>query len=203
MPFIVPMPPKIWKTPTNSFSWQSTEKYPSTQFRPMHSRLNSLRLTPTLIFDPKISPEDMFDPYRDQHTGIILGIAISSRKFAKEDGTITDIHMVRPGDDVQIMFPTVGANAKPVSENCTVVDFYSSNMHEYDSTFAFMPLSELQKIRGMVDPVTKDASVSAIQIKLKDGADLNRGPGQTDRGVFLRRKCPMTFILGWIRRRRC
>jgi lipoprotein-releasing system permease protein len=123
---------------------------------------------------PRLSPEEMFDPYRDQHTGIILGIAISSRKFAKEDGTIMDIHMVRPGDDVQIMFPTVGANAKPVSENCTVVDFYSSNMHEYDSTFAFMPLSELQRIRGMVDPVTQDASVSAIQIKLREGADLNQ-----------------------------
>ncbi len=121
---------------------------------------------------PQIHPEEMFDPLKDQYTGIILGIAISSRKFAREDGSISDIHMVRPGDDVQIMFPTVGANAQPVSENCTVVDFYSSNMHEYDSSFAFMPLSELQKIRGMVDPLTGDASVSAIQIKLKEGADL-------------------------------
>ncbi len=122
--------------------------------------------------DLQIRPEDMFDEAKDQYTGIILGSAISQRKFAHEDGTISDIYMVRPGDDVQIMFPTVGANAQPVSENCTIVDFYSSNMHEYDSSFAFVPLSELQKIRGMVDPMTGDASVSAIQIKLKEGTDL-------------------------------
>lgn len=121
---------------------------------------------------PPISPEEMFDPLRDQHVGLILGIAISSRKFAHEDGTVTDMYMVRPGDDVQIMFPTVGNNAQPVSENCTIVDFYSSNMYEYDSSFAFVPLSELQKMRGMVDPLTGDGSVSSIQIKLKEGSDL-------------------------------
>lgn len=123
---------------------------------------------------PQIAVEDMFNPLQDQHIGIILGSAISQRKFAQEDGTITDIFMVRPGDDVQIMFPTVGSNAQPVSENCTVVDFYSSNMHEYDSSFAFLPLSALQKIRGMVDPMTGTGSVSTIQIKLKPGADLNK-----------------------------
>ena len=121
---------------------------------------------------PPVRPEDMFDPMEDQHVGLILGIAISSRKFAHEDGTITEMYMVRPGDDVQIMFPTVGKNAQPVSENCTIVDFYSSNMYEYDSSFAFVPLGELQKMRGMVDPLTGDGSVSTIQIKLNEGSDL-------------------------------
>jgi len=122
---------------------------------------------------PQIAPEEMFDALKDQHVGIILGAAISLRKFAQEDGKISELYMVRPGDDVQIMFPTVGENAQPVSENCTIVDFYSSNMHEYDSSFVFMPLSQLQKVRGMVNPLTGQASVSTIQIKLKDGADLN------------------------------
>ena len=122
---------------------------------------------------PEIRAEDMFDPMKDQHTGIILGIAISARKTQTPDGEIRDIYLVRPGDDVQIMFPTVGSNARPVSENCTIVDFYSSNMHEYDSSFAFVSLSALQKIRGMVDPMTGQATVSTIQIKLKDGADLD------------------------------
>jgi len=49
----------------------------------------------------------------------------------------------------------------------TVVDMYESQMSEYDSTFAFVPLSQLQKFRGMA----KDA-VSSIQIKLKPDADL-------------------------------
>ena len=130
-------------------------------------------------FDPSaahrepIDEEILFDPMRDQHTGIILGVAISARKSQAQDGTIRDVYMVRPGDDVQIMFPTVGTNARPVSENCTVVDFYSSNMHEYDSSFAFMPLSELQKIRGMVDPMTGEGTISSIQIKLKPDSDLD------------------------------
>ena len=116
--------------------------------------------------------EEFFNPEQDQYTGIILGLAIAKRKTII-DGELTDFYMVRPGDDVQIMFPTVGGTAKPISENCTLVDFYSSNMHEYDSSFAFVPLKELQKIRGMVDPLTGDASVSTIQIKLKEGANLD------------------------------
>ncbi len=122
---------------------------------------------------PAIDPETLFDPMKDQYTGIILGIAISQIKSQTAEGELKDIYMVRPGDDVQIMFPTVGMNARPVSENCTVVDFYSSNMHEYDSSFAFMPLSELQQIRGMMDPLTNEGTISTIQIKLKPGADLD------------------------------
>ena len=122
---------------------------------------------------PQVSPEDMFDASKDQYTGIILGQGISQRKTTDKDGEIIDLYMVRPGDDVQIMFPSVGSRAQPVSDNCTVVDFYSSNMHEYDSTFAFMPLSALQDMRGMIDPLTGDGTVSTIQIKLKEGADLD------------------------------
>lgn len=121
---------------------------------------------------PEISDEDLFDPIRSQHTGIILGLAISQRKQQTTEGDLRDVYMIRPGDDANIMLTTIGTNAKPVIENCTVVDFYSSNMHEYDSSFAFMPLSELQNIRGMVDPMTGDASVSTIQIKLREGANL-------------------------------
>ena len=128
---------------------------------------------PSAAHRPKMELEDLFDPMKDTHTGIILGMAISARKSQAADGTLRDVFMVRPGDDVQVMFPTVGANARPVSDNCTVVDFYSSNMHEYDSSFAFMPLSELQQIRGMIDPMTQEGTISTIQIKLKDGADLD------------------------------
>ena len=130
-------------------------------------------LDPGAAHRPALDPETLFDPIKDQYTGIILGIAISQRKSQTPEGELKDIYMIRPGDDVQVMFPTVGINARPVSENCTVVDFYSSNMHEYDSTFAFMPLSELQQIRGMVDPLTNEGTISTIQIKLKPGADLD------------------------------
>jgi len=125
-------------------------------------------------FREQPDPEDFFDPEEDQHTGIILGLAISKRKTLDEEGNKKDFYMVRPGDDVQVIFATVGQNAKPVSENCTLVDFYASNMHEYDSSFAFVPIKELQKVRGMMDPLTGDATVSSIQIKMKPGADLDK-----------------------------
>jgi lipoprotein-releasing system permease protein len=122
---------------------------------------------------PQVAPEDMFDPSREQHTGVILGLAISSRKFVNpETGKTDELFMLRPGDDVQITLPTAGPNLSPVSENCTVVDFYASNMHEYDASFAFLPLRQLQAIRGMIDPMSGATTVSAIQIKLRKGADL-------------------------------
>jgi lipoprotein-releasing system permease protein len=62
----------------------------------------------------------------------------------------------------------------PITQNCTVVDFYQSNMHEYDANFAFMPLGKLQQIRGMIDPSTGIRSVSAIQMKLRPGANLDQ-----------------------------
>ena len=129
---------------------------------------------PHAEFRTQPDPEDFFDPEKDQHTGIILGLAISKRKTLDEEGNKKDFYMVRPGDDVQVIFATVGQNAKPVSENCTLVDFYSSNMHEYDSSFAFVPIKELQKVRGMMDPLTGDTTVSSIQIKMKPGVDLDK-----------------------------
>jgi lipoprotein-releasing system permease protein len=123
---------------------------------------------------PKIAEEDMFDPAKDQYTGIIIGQAIAKRlSVDTKTQEVSDFFLLRPGDDVQIMATTVGRSPKPVSDMCTVVDFYNSNMHEYDSQFAFMPISELQKMRGMVNPMTGQGSVSTIQIKLKEGVDLN------------------------------
>jgi lipoprotein-releasing system permease protein len=46
-------------------------------------------------------------------------------------------------------------------------------MSEYDSTFAFVRLDQLQDFRGMIDPSTGVRSVTAIQLKLVEGADLN------------------------------
>ena len=133
---------------------------------PLHDQRAALR--------PQIAPEDMFNPAHDQYTGIILGLAISNRKFVDPDsGESDELFMIRPGDDIQITLPTAGNSPQAITENCTVVDFYSSNMHEYDSSFAFVPLRKLQRLRGMIDPLTGTASVSSIQIKLKPGSNLN------------------------------
>ena len=45
-------------------------------------------------------------------------------------------------------------------------------MSEYDSTFAFCPLSKLQELRGMIDRESGHAAVTSIQLKLREGADL-------------------------------
>ncbi len=115
----------------------------------------------------------VFDPMNSQYTGVILGLAISNRKVINaETNESQNLYLLKPGDDVQVTLPTSGSAPTFVTENLTVVDFYSSKMHEFDSNFAFMPLSKLQEIRGMIDPITGQGEVSAIQIKLKPGADL-------------------------------
>lgn len=120
-----------------------------------------------------LPPENVFDEMKEQHTGIVLGIAITSVRHRNADGKVHDFFLARPGDDVQITFPNSGQPPKAVSDKFTIVDLYESKMSEYDSTFAFVPLSKLQDLRGMIDPLSGTASVTSIQMKLRPGADLN------------------------------
>ncbi|MDH3719841.1 MAG: FtsX-like permease family protein, partial [Planctomycetota bacterium] len=75
--------------------------------------------------------------------------------------------------DVRLTFPTAGTPPKAVSGVFTIADFYESKMSEYDSAFVFVPLKKLQEMRGMIHPTTGVANVTAIQIRLKEGVDLN------------------------------
>ena len=113
-----------------------------------------------------------FDGMVEQHPGIVLGISISNIKHRNAEGGVDDYFLSRPGDDVQLTFPSAGAPPTAVNTTFTVVDFYESKMSEYDSTFAFCPLSRLQQLRGMIDYETGHAAVTSIQLKLKDGVDL-------------------------------
>lgn len=117
--------------------------------------------------------EAVFDEAKEQFTGVVLGLMIASVRHRDPDGEVRDYFLARPGDDVNITFPSAGAPPKAVSGKFTVVDLYESKMSEYDSSFAFVPLSKLQNMRGMIDPVTGISSVSSIQIRLRDGVDLN------------------------------
>jgi lipoprotein-releasing system permease protein len=113
-----------------------------------------------------------FDPMEEQHTGIVMGIALASFKHRNKDGQVDDYYLCRPGDDVQVSFPGSGTPPKLEYDNFTVVDFYESKMSEYDSTFAFVPLSRLQQLRGMIHPETGVGAVTTIQLKLAPGVDL-------------------------------
>ena len=125
-----------------------------------------------------------FDPATDQHTGCVLGIALCS--YRSTEGT--ENFLVLPGDDVQITYPSASNPPKPLYARFTVVDFYESKMNEYDSSFVFVPIRELQKLRGMIDPRTQIANFNSIQIRLKPGADANEVRDQL-RGHFQPQLC--------------
>lgn len=117
----------------------------------------------------------VFDEAKEQHVGVILGLMVSSVRHRDADDVVRDYFLCRPGDDVNLTFPTAppsGEAPSAQSAKFTVVDLYESKMSEYDSSFAFVPLAELQRMRGMIDPQTKVTSVTSIQIRLKPGSNL-------------------------------
>jgi lipoprotein-releasing system permease protein len=110
---------------------------------------------------------DVFDPMREQHTGVVLGIALATYRDHAGD----DRFLVMPGDDIKLTFPTAGTPPRAVDDAFTIVDLYECKMSEYDSQLVFVPLKRLQDLRGMIDPATGMRRVTSIQIKLKPGVD--------------------------------
>ena len=119
------------------------------------------------------------DPATEQFTGVVPGIGLASFRDSKG----IDRFLVLPGDDVKITFPTAGTPPKAVSDTFTIVDFYESKMSEYDSNFVFVQIAALQRMRGMIEPETGISSVNSIQIKLKEGANLDEVRNRL-RGAF-------------------
>lgn len=125
----------------------------------------------------KISPPDFshgeapavaVDPAAPQRARLFVGAGSVEYVFTDEETGKTKVHrIVRPGDDVMISTVSAG-RPEPVRFHATVVDIFKSGMSEYDSNLVFCNLEELQRIRGMIDPQTKDGAVTSIQIKLKN-----------------------------------
>lgn len=134
-------------------------------------------------FDPVLSPEiaasgdgkgaTEFDPATEQYPGIVLGISTCSVRHRDENNNVRDHYYCHPGDDIRMMFPNAGDDTKVVNQKFTVIDLYESGMSEYDSSFAFVSLDKLQQFRGMINPETGVRSVTTIQLKLVEGANLN------------------------------
>ncbi|HEX4131309.1 MAG TPA: FtsX-like permease family protein [Pirellulales bacterium] len=120
-------------------------------------------------FAARDGQQAVFDPLREQHTGLVLGIALAT--YRDSDGE--DRFLIMPGDDVKLTFPTAGTPPRAVDDTFTIVDLYESKMSEYDSSLVFVPISRLQELRGMVDPNTGLRYATSIQIKLKPGVDGN------------------------------
>ena len=86
----------------------------------------------------------VFDEGKEQHTGVILGLMVASVRHRDADEVVRDYFLCRPGDDVNLTFPTAAAvrrSAVGPDAKFTVVDLYESKMSEYDSSFAFVPLA--------------------------------------------------------------
>jgi lipoprotein-releasing system permease protein len=121
----------------------------------------------------------IFDASKEQHTGAIIGIGLST--YGRTDRInpetnkkeVHDRMLLVPGDDVTLSFPTVSLPIKLQSDNFTVVDLYESKMVEYDSQLVFVPIEKLQQLRGMYDSVSGKPMVSQILIKAKAGVDLD------------------------------
>ena len=101
-----------------------------------------------------------------------LGIGVCGYRSA--DGS--DHFVALPGDDVRVSFPKATLPPEAINEFYTIVDFYESKMSEYDASFVFVPLKELQKSRGMIDPTTGVGKFTSIQIKLAPGAECRPSP---------------------------
>jgi lipoprotein-releasing system permease protein len=121
------------------------------------------------VADPFKPEDNVFDPAKEQYTGLVLGIAISN--FRDEDGK--ERFLLLPGDDVMLTFPNAAIPPGAVNSKFTIVDLYESKMSEYDSTFVFIPIQELQRLQGTLDPSTKVGRANSIQIRLKNEADAN------------------------------
>jgi lipoprotein-releasing system permease protein len=125
------------------------------------------QLTPR---DPSQPPEPAPTPNQDPGQikmphGVIVGNLIASFRMKKKQGEETeDFYLLRPGDSV-VLTTVSGARLAPVYDQFIVVDYFKSEMSEYDSNYVFVPLDYLQHLRTMQDRVT------SIQIQLKQGAD--------------------------------
>jgi lipoprotein-releasing system permease protein len=111
---------------------------------------------PAFVPPPQVPPAD---PPRV--TGVIVGYSLAHYRYKDhETGENREVELLKPGDDVFIA--TVGASGvKPVSGTFVVADYFRSEMSEYDSSYVYVPIDELQRMRGM------DGRVNALQLKLK------------------------------------
>lgn len=111
---------------------------------------------PVFVPPPKVPPAD---PPRV--TGLIVGYSLAHTRYKDpKTGENLEVELLKPGDDV--FLATVGASGtKPVSGTFVVADYFRSEMSEYDSSFVYVPLDELQRMRGM------DGRVNSFQLRLK------------------------------------
>jgi lipoprotein-releasing system permease protein len=89
------------------------------------------------------------------------GVIIGNLLACWRDKDQQDHYLINPGDTV-ILTTVSGQRLAPAYDQFIVVDYFKSDMSEYDSSYVFVPLDYLQRMRTMPDRVT------SIQIRLKN-----------------------------------
>jgi lipoprotein-releasing system permease protein len=120
----------------------------------------------SLLTDPNAIPSPNLEVMRSgmpepKLHGIIPGYTLAHFRFRDEQGKVMEEVGLNPGDAVTIT--TVGGSQlKPVWGTFLVADYLRTEMSEYDQSFVYVPLAQVQQMRGMGDRAT------ALQIKLKN-----------------------------------
>ena len=119
------------------------------------------------VKDPNALPEPDAGTMQEGMTkpklhGVIVGYTIAHFRYRDEKtGEVVEEAALKHGDDV-IITTAGGQELKPVWGSFLVTDYLKTEMSEYDQSFVYVPLDQLQRIRGMVGRAT------AFQIKLKN-----------------------------------
>ncbi len=121
---------------------------------------------------PPVAPKIDFEP-----TGIVIGYALAHFREAAEKPGDPPIErrIFNEGDIATIL--TMNSQWHPVDQHYVVVDYFRSELSEYDANYAFLPLKELQRLRNLPDRAT------SLQIRLKDYNDAPKVV-ETLRGLF-------------------
>ncbi len=129
---------------------------------------------------PSVAPHEIFggppaeteiDPNEPLPARLFVGVGLIGYPYKNEETNKTELMMfVNPGEDV--ILSTIGTGTpEPRRFSATVVDVFKSGMSEFDSNLVFCPIKELQKVRGMVNPLTKKGDITMLKIKLKNYED--------------------------------
>ncbi len=148
----------------DAFQWPQIPQVPPPAGDKLGGFLPNPVITPNPANAAPVLPPPVLAPdAAPRLPGAFLGYSMAHFHYTDpETGIAEERAILMPGDEVFIA--TVGASGtKPVSATFVVADFFKSEMSEYDSSFVYVPLEDLQRIRGM------DDRVNAVQIKLKPG----------------------------------
>lgn len=102
--------------------------------------------------------------------GAIIGYALATWHPGKDK---EDVYLAHVGSKISLAFPKAGKSAEAGADEFTVVGYFKSGMSEYDSTHVYVPLEQIQKTRLLTQGPDGKGAVNQIQIKVRDGADLD------------------------------